>query len=50
MRTALQDYSQIPRNSLKIQNDPTFTQLTTLQQYLQTIHKRNEIDSIHKDV
>ena len=28
----------------KIQNDPTFTQLTILQQYLRTIYKRNETD------
>ena len=35
---------------LKIKNDPTFTQLTTLQQYLlQTIHKCNEIDNFTYD-
>jgi hypothetical protein len=35
-----------PTKFQKLDNDPSLTQLSSLQEYLCTIHKRNEIDDI----
>ncbi len=35
-----------PNQVSKLDNDPSLTQLSSLQEYLRTIHKRNEIDDV----
>ncbi len=35
-----------PTKFQKLDNDPSLTQLSSQQEYLRTIHKRNEIDDV----